>query len=193
MVSIRRKPTAVERLSDREPLDPSGEVVEVRRIGGFPACVRDAARKLHVLVVDDNHDCADSLSMLVNLWGNEAQTAYDSAAALVMTVERPPDVVLLDLGMPEMDGCRMARQLRCQTRFTHTLLIAITGYADQTHRLLCDEAGFDHYLLKPIEVADLENLLRRERSRLARRTEEVERVEKTGTTRTKTEVLSCWS
>lgn len=193
MLSIRRESFGVEETNASELLDPSGEIVEVRRIDGSPACGRDAARKLRVLVVDDNRDCADSLSMLVNLWGNEVQTAYDGSAALVMTVERPPDVVLLDLGMPEMDGCRMARQLRCQTRFTHTLLIAITGYADQTHRLLCDEAGFDHYLLKPIEVADLENLLRRERNRLARKTEEVERVEKTGTSRMKTEVLSCWS
>jgi CheY-like chemotaxis protein len=178
MLSIRRKSTAVERSSVREPLDPSGEVVEVRRIGGFPACIRDIARKLRVLVVDDNHDCADSLSMLVNLWGNEVETAYDGAAALAMTVERPPDVVLLDLGMPEMDGCRMAQQLRSQTRFTHTLLIAITGYTDQAHRLLCDEAGFDDYLLKPIKVAELENLLRREHRWLSRVIEAVERVEK---------------
>jgi CheY-like chemotaxis protein len=194
VLSIRRKSTAVEGSSVREPLDPSGEVVEVRQIGGFPACVRDAARKLRVLVVDDNRDCADSLSMLVNLWGNEVQTAYDGAAALAMTGgASTPDVVLLDLAMPEMDGCQMARQLRQQSRFTHTLLIAVTGWTDQAHRLLCDEAGFDHYLLKPIEVADLENLLRRARRRLTRGTDEVELVEETETTRMKSEVLSCWS
>jgi len=62
----------------------------------------------------------------------------------------------------------MARRLRKQMRFNHTLLIAITGYADQDHRLLCDEAGFDLYLIKPIELADLEKLLLGERNRLAR-------------------------
>jgi DNA-binding response OmpR family regulator len=186
MMSIRRESFGVEGSSVGDLLDPSGEVVEARRIADSTACVRDGARILRVLVVDNNHDCADSLSMLVNLWGDDAQTAYDGAAALAMTVGRPPDVVLLDLAMPEMDGCQMARQLRCQTRFKQTLLIAITGWTDQAHRLLCAEAGFDHYLLKPIAVADLENLLRRERRRLARLVEPAEKME---TTRRKTEVL----
>ena len=87
----------------------------------------------------------------------------------------------------------MARQLRQQTRFDHTLLIAITGYADQAHRLLCDEAGFDHYLIKPIDLADLENLLRGERRRLAQLAEENKRTEETRTGLKKTEVLACWS
>jgi CheY-like chemotaxis protein len=151
-----------------ELLEPPGDVVEPRRLGGPIACVRDGAWLLRVLVVDDDRDCADSLSTLVHRWGHDVQTAYNGAAALEMMRVRQPDVVLADLSMPEMDGCQMARRLRKQMRFNHTLLIAITGYADQDHRLLCDEAGFDHYLVKPIDLADLENLLLGERNRLAR-------------------------
>jgi CheY-like chemotaxis protein len=151
-----------------ELLEPPGDVVEARRIGGSIVCVQDGAWLLRVLVVDDNHDCADSLSTLLHRWGHDVQTAYDGGAALEMMNSRQPDVALVDLAMPEMDGCRMARWLRQQTRFNHTLLIAVTGYADQDHRLLADEAGFDLYLIKPIELIDLQNLLLDEQNRLAR-------------------------
>ncbi len=168
MSSIRREAIVVGGLSARELLEPSGDVVEARRIGDSIACVQDGAWMLRVLVVDDDHDCADSLSMLVRQWGYDVQTAYNGSAALEMIGTRQPDVALVDLAMPKMDGYSMARQLRRQTRFNHTLLIAITGYADHAHRLLCDAAGFDHYLIKPIELADLEKLLLGERDRLAR-------------------------
>ncbi len=168
MSSICREAIGVGGLSVRELLEPSGDVVAARRIGDSIACVQDGAWLLRVLVVDDNHACADSLSTLVRQWGHDVQTAYNGSAALQMMGTRQPDVALVDLAMPKMDGCQMARQLRRQTRFNHTLMIAITGYADQAHRLLCDEAGFDHCLVKPIELADLENLLLGERDRLAR-------------------------
>jgi CheY-like chemotaxis protein len=168
MSSISRATIVVDGSSVGELLEPSGDVVEARRIGDFIDCVQDGAWMLRVLVVDDNHDCADSLSMLLHLWGHDVQTAYNGAAALEMMGSRQPDVALVDLAMPEMDGCRMARRLRQQMRFNHSLLIAITGYADQDHRLLCDEAGFDHCLFKPIELTELNNLLRGERDRLAR-------------------------
>jgi CheY-like chemotaxis protein len=168
MSSIRQEAIGVGGSSVGEPLEPSGDVLDVRRIGDSIECVRNGVWMLRVLVVDDNHDCADSLSMLARQWGNDVQTAYSSAAALEMMEVRQPDVILLDLAMPIMDGCRMARRLRQQTRFNHTLLIAVTGYTDHATRLLCDEAGFDHYLIKPIELADLQNLLLGERNRLSR-------------------------
>lgn len=168
MSRIRHEAIVVSGLSDRELPEPSGDVVEARRIGGSSTCVQDGAWMLRVLVVDDNHDCADSLSMLVRQWGYDVQTAYTGWAGLEMVANRQPDVALVDLAMPEMDGCRMARRFRQQTRFNHTLLIAITGYTDKAHLLLCDEAGFDHCLIKPIEPAHLENLLLGERDRLAR-------------------------
>jgi CheY-like chemotaxis protein len=105
------------------------------------ACVPDSARILRVPVVDDNRDAANILSMLVNLWGGDARAAYDGAEALEMTVVQQPDVVLLDLAMPKMDGWQVARRLRQQTAFGDTLLIAVTGWADHAHQLLCDEAG----------------------------------------------------
>jgi CheY-like chemotaxis protein len=168
MLSIRREAIAGGGSSVVELLEPPGDVVDARRIGDSIVRVQDGAWLLRVLVVDDNRDCADSLSILVRRWGHDVQTAYDGAAALEMMNSRQPDVALVDLAMPEMDGCQMAQRLRQQTRFNHTLLIAVTGYADQAHRLLCDEAGFDHCLVKPIELTDLEILLLGERNRLAR-------------------------
>jgi len=168
MSSISRETIGVDGSSVVELLEPSGDVVEARRIGDFIACVQDGAWMLRVLVIDDIHNCADSLSTLVRLWGHDVQTAYNSASALEMMGSRQPDVALVELAMPNMDGIQLARRLRQQMRFNHTLLIAVTGYADQAHRLLCDEAGFDHYLFKPIELTDLENLLLSERYRLAR-------------------------
>jgi len=66
-----------------------------------------------------------------------------------------------------MDGCQVAKQLRRQTRFKDTLLIAVTGWTDSAHHLLCDDAGFDHYLIKPVNLSNLENLLLREQEQLA--------------------------
>ena len=84
-------------------------------------------RSLRVLVADDNRDAADSMSLLVKMWGHEVRQTYDGAAALEMAAAYRPDVLLLDISMPKMDGCQLAKQLRRQTRFTETLLIAITG------------------------------------------------------------------
>jgi len=171
-----------------ELFQSSDEVVQARRIGDAIPCLPGCERMLRVLVVDDDHDCANSLTMLIRLWGHEVQTAYNGSAALEIMGARQPDVALVDLGMPEMDGCRMGRRLRRQSRFNHTLMIAITGYADQAHRLLCDEAGFDHCLIKPIELASLEILLRSKRDRLAGSADRNENLENTQSERMKTEV-----
>jgi CheY-like chemotaxis protein len=127
---------------------------------------------LRVLVVDDNRDAADSLAILVKIWGHDARVAYDAAAALAMASAGRPDVLLTGIAMPTMDGCHLARRLRRQTRFTDTLLVAITGYADEAHRQLCDGA-FDHYLIKPVEPPALEQLLL-ERAQLVRSRADVE-------------------
>jgi CheY-like chemotaxis protein len=165
MLSIRRESVVVSGSG-------AGDVVQVCRSGDAIPRLADSKRMLRVLVVDNNRDAADSLSMLVNLWGNDARTAYDGAAALEMMAALQPHIVLLDLSMPKMDGYEVARQLRQQTAFADTLLIAITGWTDQAHRLLCDEAGFDHYLIKPIDFGRLEILLR-ERRHLAQSVEDV--------------------
>ncbi|HEY7157217.1 MAG TPA: response regulator [Gemmataceae bacterium] len=205
MLSIRRESLEASGSGVRESLPPPGEVVQVCRNCDAIPHIPASKRMLRVLVVDDSRDAADSLSRLVNLWGNDARTAYDGAAALEMAVALNPHVVLLDLSMPKMDGCQVARQLRQQTAFADTLLIATTGWTDQAHRLLCDEVDFDHYLIKPIDLDRLKILLR-ERRRLTQSAEDVEKANETSrnedefreespipTAHMKTEVLPCWS
>jgi CheY-like chemotaxis protein len=158
-----------------ELLPSPDELVETaRRDDDGIADIPDCKRMLRVLVVDDNQDWADSMAMLLNLWEHDGRVAYNGTTALEMASVCQPDVLLLDLAMPKMDGCRVARQLRRQARFRDTLLIVITGYADHAHRRLCDEAGVDHYLIKPIDLSSLKTLLLRERDRRSRSTEEIE-------------------
>ena len=113
---------------------------------------------LRVLVVDDNKDAADSLSRLIQLWGHVVRTAYDeSAVDLIPTFQ--PEAVLLDIGMPRMDGTHMARHIRQKSSSKGVLIVAVTGFHDETIRKLSREAGFDHYLVKPVDLSVLEKLL----------------------------------
>ncbi len=180
MSSIRRESFVVSGSGIHKLLHPSENVVKACRRGESIPRVADSKRVLRVLVVDDNRDAADSLSLLVKLWGDDARAAYDGVQALEMALVQQPDVVLLDLTMPKMDGCQVVRRLRQQTAFADTLLIAITGWADQAHQLLCNEAGFDHYLVKPIDLVHLEILLLRARRRLTWSAKESEQTQETG-------------
>jgi CheY-like chemotaxis protein len=145
-------------------------VVDVVQDGDAAWYVRVIERQLRVLVVDDCRDGADTLATLVETWGHAVHRAYDGAGALLIASAYHPNVVLMDIAMPKMDGCEVARRLLGQERFTQTLFVAITGYADEAHRLLCDEAGFDHWLVKPVEPAIVKNLLQLEKNRLAGQT-----------------------
>jgi CheY-like chemotaxis protein len=118
----------------------------------------DCIWSLRVLVVDDNQDAADSLLRLIRLWGHEAQAAYDESAIDLM-VEFQPDVVLLDIGMPRMDGPHMARHMRLLTKKKDLLIVAVTGYHDESIKKLSREAGIDQYLVKPIDLTVLDKLL----------------------------------
>src|SRR5512145_2378697 len=123
-------------------------------------------RLLRVLVVDDYKDAADSLCVLVKMWRHEARVAYDGAAAFELAASFQPDVLLLDIAMPTLDGFNLAQKLRRQTVLKDAALIAITGYADRTHRLLWEKA-FDHYLVKPVQPSIVEHLLLLEQRRRA--------------------------
>src|SRR5436305_6128077 len=101
-----------------------------------------AAPPLRVLVVDDDHDSADSLGLLLGFWGFEAHVAYDGPSAMDAAPSFHPDVAIIDLAMPHMDGCQVARQLRDLPSLELRLLIALTGYADEAHRRLSVGAGF---------------------------------------------------
>src|SRR5262245_50095615 len=114
---------------------------------------------LRVLVVDDNHDAADSLALVVTVLGHQTSTAYDGPAALGLARTSLPHIVLLDLALPTMDGYAVARGLREEIGLLHTLLVAVTGFGREQDRRRCLEAGFDHMLLKPFDLAELEKLL----------------------------------
>src|SRR5947207_2890131 len=104
---------------------------------------------LRVLVIDDNKDQADSLRTLVEIWGHEVQAAYGGAAALTIAQEFRPQVVLVDLAMPGLNGYDFARQLRQLPGMQAALLLAVTGYTDAAHLKPINEAGFVDYLIKP--------------------------------------------
>jgi DNA-binding response OmpR family regulator len=119
----------------------------------------DIEPRLAALVVDDNRDAADSLALLLQIWGHRARVAYDTATALRLAGEEPPDVVLADLGMPRLDGAALARELRRTPGGSHFTLIAVTGHATEEHRSTALAAGFDHFFLKPVEPDELNRLL----------------------------------
>jgi len=114
-----------------------------------------------VLVVDDNHDSADSLGLLLQLTGHEVRTAYDGPTALEAARSYRPEVAVVDLGLPRMDGCELARRLRQQPGWDAVLLVALTGYGTDEDRRRTREAGFDNHLVKPVEFEALQRLLTR--------------------------------
>jgi CheY-like chemotaxis protein len=116
-------------------------------------------KRLRVLVADDNKNTADSLGMLLTAWGHEPLIAYDGLAALKKGQNDHPDVALLDLGLPGMDGYRLAQQLRREPALKNITLIAVTGYKWKDAHLRSQEYGFDHHLVKPVDPKQLESLL----------------------------------
>ncbi len=112
-----------------------------------------------MLVVDDNQDAANSLAMLLRLKGHEVRVVHNGPAALELVGEYRPEQVFLDIGMPGMDGYEVARRLRQFPGLEKIRLAAITGWGQQEDRRRTAEAGFDHHLVKPVELSALEGLL----------------------------------
>ncbi len=127
-------------------------------------------RPLRIVVVDDNHDATDSLVWLLQLAGHEVVACYTGGYAIEKAGAESPDAILLDIKMPGLDGYEVARRIREQETCKDTLLVAMTGLADEAHRQQAVDAGFDHYLLKPFDLpaihALLENHLRKQPSGL---------------------------
>jgi CheY-like chemotaxis protein len=113
---------------------------------------------IRVLIVDDNVDAAASLSLLLQLGGHAICTAYNGADALKLAAEIKPDVVLLDIGMPGMDGYEVARALRANPGVGNPVLVAVTGWGDAEDRLKSKAAGFDEHLTKPVDISMIELL-----------------------------------
>jgi CheY-like chemotaxis protein len=111
-----------------------------------------------VLVVDDNRDAAESLGLLLRLGGAEVRVVNDGPSALQALPAYRPTVVLLDIGMPKMDGYEVARQIRQQPEWRDVMLIALTGWGQEEDRRRTSQAGFDHHLLKPADMNALESL-----------------------------------
>jgi PAS domain S-box-containing protein len=112
-----------------------------------------------LLVVDDNRDAAVSLAMLLRLQGHHVRVAHDGAAALEIARTFRPHMILLDLGMPVMDGYEVARQIRQHAELVHVALVALTGWGTGEDRRRSAAAGFNHHLVKPVDLATLEGLL----------------------------------
>jgi CheY-like chemotaxis protein len=113
-----------------------------------------------VLVVDDNRDAAELLSEVVAHLGSEARTAFDGPEALAAAEAFAPEVVLLDIGLPAMDGYEVARRLRAGPLGRSLKLVAVTGYGQEDDRRRALAAGFDLHLVKPVELSELEAALR---------------------------------
>lgn len=118
-----------------------------------------AASRRRVLVVDDHPDNRDSLVLLLQLWGHEARGEADGHAALRAAYDFRPHVVLLDIGMPGLNGYDVARQLRAAPGADGFLLIAMTGFGQAHDVARAREAGFDHHFLKPFDPDELFRLL----------------------------------
>jgi PAS domain S-box-containing protein len=137
----------VVQLPERSP--PPTPVETVKRLA--PSC--------RVLVVDDNVDQADSVALLLRASGHDVRVAYSGPTALEAALACRPDIVLMDIGLPEMDGYEVARRLRQQASLKDTVMVAMTGYGQESDRQRSHEAGFDHHLVKPVSLQELEGIL----------------------------------
>jgi len=115
----------------------------------------DVRRALRILVVDDFVDAADGLAIYLAKHGHLMRTAHDGHAALTAAAEFAPQVILLDIGLPKLDGFRVARQIRQQQSLQSACLIAVTGFGQPEDRRAAYDAGFDHFLVKPIDPTEL--------------------------------------
>lgn len=136
-VAVNSPPPPLE--EPREPIEPS-----VKR---------------HILVVDDNRDSAETLARLLRLSGNETSVAYDGLQALEEATKVRPDVILLDIGLPSLNGYEVCQRIRESCSTKNVLLIALTGWGQAEDRRKSAEAGFDDHLVKPVDYAALMKLL----------------------------------
>ncbi|HEY7308565.1 MAG TPA: ATP-binding protein [Gemmataceae bacterium] len=114
---------------------------------------------LRILIVDDNRDSADSLAMLLRILGNDTRTAYDGQEGLEVAETFRPAVMLLDIGLPKLNGYEACRRIRDQSWGKNVVLIAVTGWGQEEDRRLSHEAGFDRHMVKPVDPQELMKLL----------------------------------
>lgn len=118
------------------------------------------AKALRILIVDDNQDAAEMLAMLLQFSGHETHQAHDGEEAVEATTKLQPDVILLDIGLPRLNGYEAARKIRERhEQPVRPLLVAVTGWGQDEDRRRTEEAGFDAHLVKPVDQAALGRLL----------------------------------
>ena len=143
----------------RLPASTAGSALDASPRPPGPALLAHPPRGLRVLLVDDNEDAAMLLSELLRMQGHEVMVVHDGAAALKARVAFLPDVALLDIGLPLMDGYELAGRLRAEQPTPRLRLIAITGYGEEKDKLRSKAAGFEEHLVKPVDVAQVCQLL----------------------------------
>ena len=114
-----------------------------------------------ILVVDDNRDSAESLAKVLRLFGQDVHTVHDGRLALEVATAYRPDVVLLDIGLPGLDGLEVCRRLRAREGDIQPLIVAMTGYGQEEDRRRSADAGFDAHMVKPVDLESLRELLSR--------------------------------
>ena len=124
-------------------------------VGARPRAVAVDAQGRRILIVDDNNDAADSLADLLRDVGHEVEVAYSPVAALKIVEAFRPEVAVLDIGLPVMDGYELAARLRSNPVTANCLLIALTGYGQSHDRIRSEEGGFQYHLVKPVDIAQL--------------------------------------
>jgi len=138
---VVRLPVVSEPPSKTQPQEPSG--------AKQATTTQQAQRR--ILVVDDNRDSAGTLRMMCELSGHQVHTAYDGLDAVEAAAKFQPDVILLDIGLPGLNGYEAARRIRCQPRDKDLMMVALTGWGQKEDRDRSKEAGFDAHLVKPVD------------------------------------------
>jgi CheY-like chemotaxis protein len=142
----------VARMPARSAAQPDVEARNGAAMDGCPRCAR-------ILIVEDNVDAADTLAELLTLLGHEVRVAHNGPTALEVAERFRPEVVLLDLGLPVMNGYEVAHKLKQLPCLSGVQLVAVTGYDQDEDRRRSHDAGFDHHLVKPVDIAAVEGLL----------------------------------
>lgn len=149
-----RLPRLADRPPERDAPPYPDAAAETSRSAAAPAIT---ART--ILIVDDNVDAAQSLAAVLQLFGHEARCVYDGHSALENARADPPEVVICDIGLPEMDGYDVARRMREISQLSSLHLIALTGYGQPQDRQRALASGFDHHLVKPVEPEQIRALI----------------------------------
>jgi CheY-like chemotaxis protein len=113
----------------------------------------------NILIADDNQDALESLALMLRMEGHEVTCASDGEEALALAGQRRPEIVVLDVGMPKLDGCEVARRIRAESWGRSAILVALTGWGQDVDRRRSREAGFDMHLVKPVDPATLCDML----------------------------------